>query len=85
MYNSYIGKRLSENLQKLQNRTAKIITLSNYQTRSSDLKDDFGWERLDHRRARQIAILMSRIVNNNFPIISERDFHQRIRDELHKT
>ena len=82
MHNSYIGKRLSEKLQKLQNRAAKIIPLSNYETRSGDLLDDLGWERLDHRRARQLAILMSKIVNNNFPIISERDFHQRIRCPL---
>ena len=40
----YIGKGLSEKLQQLQNRAARIVTLSNYETRSKYLMDELGWE-----------------------------------------
>ena len=38
-----IGKALSDKLQKLQNRAARIITFSNYEIRSSELLDELGW------------------------------------------
>ena len=37
----YIGIGLTE---KLQNRAARIVSLSYYETRSKDLLDDLGWE-----------------------------------------
>ena len=37
------GKALSDKLQKLQNRAARIITFSNYEIRSSELLDELGW------------------------------------------
>ena len=40
----YIGIGLAEQLQQLQNRAARIVTLSNYETRSKDLLDDLGWK-----------------------------------------
>ena len=43
-----IGKRLLEKLQKLQNRTARIVTLHNYDDRSRDLLDELAWKRLEH-------------------------------------
>ena len=33
-----------EKLQQPQNRAARIVTLSNYETRSKDLLDDLGWK-----------------------------------------
>ena len=45
-----IGKGLSDKLQKLQNRAARIVTFSNYEVRSSDLLDELGWERLENQR-----------------------------------
>ena len=44
----YIGIGLTEKLQQLQNRAARIVTLSNYETRSKDLLDDLGWEVLEN-------------------------------------
>ena len=54
----YMGKGLSEKLQQLQNRAARIVTSSNYQTRSKNILDELGWEVLEDRRMRQLAILM---------------------------
>ena len=51
----YIGKGLLEKLQQLQNRAARIVSLSNYETRSKYLLDELGWE---VRKVRQLAILM---------------------------
>ena len=38
----YIGIGLTEKLQRLQNSAARIVTLSNYETRYKDLLDDLG-------------------------------------------
>ena len=54
----YIGKGLLEKLQQRQNRAARIVTLSNYETRSKYLLDELGWEVLEDRKVRQLAILM---------------------------
>lgn len=52
----YIGKALLENHQQLQNRAARIVTLSNYETRSKYLLDELGWEVLEDRKVRQLAV-----------------------------
>ena len=59
-----IGKGLSDRIQKLQNRAARILTFSNYKTRSSILLDDLGWERLGNKRLKQLAMIMYKIHNN---------------------
>ena len=41
-----ISKGLSDKFQKLQNRAARILTFSGYETRSRVLLDELGWERL---------------------------------------
>ena len=63
----YIGIGLTEKLQQLQNRAARIVTLSNYETRSKDLLDDLGWEVLVDRRIRKLAILMYKITHDISP------------------
>lgn len=55
----YINKGLSAKLQKLQNRAARIVT--------KDIMDELGWEVLENRRMRQLAILIYKI---NHGIIS---------------
>ena len=47
-----LGKRLSNRLQKLQSRAARIITFSGYEHRSTDDLNDLGWETLEKRRAK---------------------------------
>ena len=54
----YIGIGLTEKLQQLQNRAARRVTLSNYETRSKDLLDDLGCEVLVERRMGKVAILI---------------------------
>ena len=51
----YIGKGLSEKLQLLQNRAARIVTLSNCETLSKDLLDELGWEVLEDRKMRRLT------------------------------
>ena len=64
-----MGKGLSEKLQQLQNRAARIIvTSSNYQTRSKDILDELGWEVLEDRQMRQLAILMYKKTHGISPL-----------------
>ena len=62
-----IGKGLSDKFQKLQNRAARILTFSNYETRSNVLLDELGWERLENIRHKQLAMIMYKIHNNLSP------------------
>ena len=62
-----IGFNLTEKLQQLQNRAARIVTLLNYETRSKDLLDDLGWEVLVDRRMRKLAVLMDKITHDISP------------------
>ena len=62
-----IGKRLSDKIQKQQNRAARILTFSNDETRSSVLLDELGWERLEVIKFKQLAIIMYKIHNNLSP------------------
>ena len=45
----------SEKLQKLQNRAARIVTRSTYESRSADLLQVLEWENLGTRREKQLA------------------------------
>ena len=63
----HIGKEFSEKLQQLQNRAARIVTLSNYETWSKDLLDELGWEVLEVRRVSQLAIVMYKITHDISP------------------
>ena len=62
-----LGKCLSDGLQKLQNRAGRIITYSCYEHRSSDILNDLGWETLDQRRTKQLAVCVYKTINNLFP------------------
>ena len=43
------------------------MTFSNYETRSKDLLDELGWEVLEYRRTKQLAILMYKITHDIYP------------------
>ena len=43
------SKGLSQKLQKLQNRAARIITFSNYDSNTDELFRDLNWSKLNHR------------------------------------
>ena len=43
-------------LQRLQNRPGRIITFSDYNTRSADILQDLGWDTLEQRHSKELAI-----------------------------
>ena len=51
----------------MQNKAPRILTLSNYEVRSSVLLDELGWERLEYARLKQLAVTMHKIHNNVSP------------------
>ena len=62
-----ISKGLSDKVQKLQNRAARILTFSGYETRSRVLLDELGWERLGNIRHKRLAMMMYKIYSNLSP------------------
>ena len=63
------GKGLCDRLQRLQNRAGRIITFSDYNTRSADILQEFGWDTLDQRHSKQLAISVFKYLNNLHPFI----------------
>ena len=59
-----MGKGLCDRLQRLQNRAGRIITFSDYNTRSADILQDFRWDALEQRRSKQLAISVFKSLNN---------------------
>ena len=62
-----LSQQLSEKLQKLQNRAARVITKSSYNTNSSYLLNSLSWDNLSGRRTKQKANLMYKCVNKLAP------------------
>ena len=62
-----LSQQLSVNLQKLQNRAARVITKSSYNTNSSYLLNSLSWDNLSVRRTKQKANLMYKCVNKLAP------------------
>ena len=62
-----IGNGLSQKLEKLQNRAARIITGSGWDVRSSQILCALKWESLADRRSKQLKSLMFKTANNLVP------------------
>ena len=60
-------KGLCDRLQRLQNRAGRIITFSDYNTRSADILQDLRWDTLEQRRSKQLAISVFKSLNNLYP------------------
>ena len=62
-------RNLSGRLQKLQNLRARIIyyTYSDYSIRSADILDTLGWDTLEQKRTKQLAISVFKARNNFHP------------------
>ena len=60
-----IDKTLTDKLQKLQNRAARIITSAPYTRHTSDVLSDLKWSTLAHMRKYQKAIMIHKIVNGH--------------------
>ena len=61
------SKYLLEKLQKLQNRAARVIIGKSYETRSSEIVKNLGWQPLLDRRKDKRALFMYKVKNNEFP------------------
>ena len=62
-----IGNGLSQKLEKLQNRAARIITGSSWDARSVPILHAHKWNSLADRRAKQLKSLMFKTVNHLVP------------------
>ena len=64
-------------LQKLQNRTARAITRSTYDTSSNVLLDNLGWEQLQIRRKRQKTVTVYKAIHELTPVYLQSLFTPR--------
>ena len=67
---------LSDKLQKLQNRAARIITKFSFDTNSDHLLSTLNWERLSIRRKKQKTLMMYKTMNGLTPKYLQRLFAQ---------
>ena len=51
-----------------------VPAVPNYETRSSTLLDELGWESLENKRLKQLAVIMYKIHNNLSPLYLKRIF-----------
>ena len=68
---------LSDKLQKLQNRAARVITKSPFDASSNHLLSTLSWERLSLRRKKQKAVMMYKTMNDLAPEYLQSLFSQR--------
>ncbi|EDO32263.1 predicted protein, partial [Nematostella vectensis] len=59
-----ISSKLYDKLQKLQNRSARIITKSNFDTRSATLRRLLDWDDVSTRRSKHLGVAMFKTLNN---------------------
>ena len=62
-----LGETLSCKLQKLQNRAARVITGSSYETNAAFLLDQLQWDNLTLRRKKNKTHLMFKTLKGNLP------------------
>ena len=76
------SKSLSQKLQKLQNRAARVLTFSNYDRSTDELLQMVNWVKLDRQRLVNKSIMMYKIVNNIVPeyLSSRFVFRYNLRD-----
>ena len=67
---------LSDKLQKLQNRAARLITKLPFDTNSNHLLTTLNWERLSIRRKKRKALMMYKTMNGHAPDYLQRLFTQ---------
>ena len=69
------NKGLSDRLQKLQNRAARVITQSDYEIRSVDILQTLKWDNLEQRRFKHKACTMFKVLNNGAPSYLSSDYN----------
>ena len=68
---------LSDKLQKLQNRGARVITKAPFDASANHLLSTLSWERLSFRRKKQKALMMYKTMNDLAPEYLQSLFSQR--------
>ena len=68
------NKELSDKLQKLQNRAARVVTFSDYNRHSSELLNELMWDNLKTRRYKQLDVIMYNTVHGSTPTYLARIF-----------
>ena len=63
----HCNKSLSNKLQKLQNRAARILTFSSYDTSADPLLEQLNWKRLDTQRQIQVATMVYKSIHGPAP------------------
>ena len=63
-----INNQLTEKLQKLQNRAARVMAKSSYVVSSSHLLDTLGWEKLISDQQKHKAIMVFKSLHNLTPV-----------------
>ena len=63
-----LNNELSEKLQKIQNRAARVITKTSYDTRSRLLRKKLHWDTLAVRRKKQKVTLVFKTLNKKSPV-----------------
>ena len=71
-----LSDQLSDKLQKLQNRAARVILKANYGTSSNLLLDILKWDNLVIRRKKHKAIMMFKSLNKQAPVYLQNLFVQ---------
>ena len=74
------GKTLSNKLQKLQNRPARILTYSSYDADADLLFAKLGWEKLASQRDLDRATMVYKSLNDLAPSYLRDKFVERSRD-----
>ncbi len=64
------NKTLLQKWQKLQNRSARVLTFSRYDTNADGLLQDLGWENLETQRQIHQAIMVYKSINGLAPELS---------------
>jgi len=62
-----ISERLTDKVQTLQNRAARVITGADYLTPINELLSKLDWSILKERRDKQKALVMFKIINGMTP------------------
>ena len=73
-----ISDQLTDKLQILQNRTARVITVADYRMPTSDLLSKLDWSSLKEKRNNQKALMVFKIMNSMTPAYLEDIFTRNI-------
>ena len=73
----HCNKTLYDKLQKLQNRAARILAFSSYDTNAGLLLERLGWKRLESQRQIQEAVMVYKSLNGLVPTYLQSIFTDR--------